>query len=206
MADYLRQHRIAGPDPAEFTRAWRENYYRRVADAPRPLDPRRRVIDEYAAGFTETCVRFGLAEPDDAAAEVVSRSWQRLTPWPDVRAGMGRLQARSITATLSNADTSTVVGVFKEHRIPVDAIFTAEMFGAFKPDPQVYLGALRYLDVRPDEAAMVASHPYDLYAAASLGLGTVFVHRPDEYGDPALSHRMDPENVDQYVESIGEIA
>ena len=128
-----------------------------------------------------------------------------MEPWPDVPAGMARLRTRATTVTLSNADTSTLISLFKNHAIDVDTIFTAEMFGAFKPDPQVYLGALRYLDVRPEEAAMVASHPYDLEAAGALGLGTIFVSRPDEYGDPALAHRIAADSVSQHVDSIGEI-
>ena len=87
----------------------------------------------------------------------------------------------------------------------MDAIFTAELVGSFKPDPAVYQRALRYLGVGPDDAAMVACHPYDLEAADSLGLGTIFVSRPLEYGDPALAHGMAIESVSQYVRSIGEI-
>jgi 2-haloacid dehalogenase len=100
---------------------------------------------------------------------------------------------------------STAIALFKKLGIGTDAIFTAEMCGAFKPDPRVYRRALTYLGVRPDEAAMVASHPYDLEAAGSLGLGTIFVSRPLEYGDPALAHDVAAGTVTQYVHGIGEI-
>jgi 2-haloacid dehalogenase len=36
-------------------------------------------------------------------------------------------------------------------------------------------------------------------------MGTVFLHRPFEYGDPALAHDMPPEQVDQYVRSVADI-
>ena len=101
---------------------------------------------------------------------------------------------------------STAISLFKGHAIDMDAIFTAEIFEAFKPDPSVYRRALRYLGVQPQEAAMVASHPYDLEAAGAVGMGTVFVRRPLEYGDPVLAHEMPADSVGQRVRSIGEIA
>jgi 2-haloacid dehalogenase len=118
---------------------------------------------------------------------------------------MATIREKAMTAALSNTDISTAIALFKRTGIGMDAIFTAELFGAFKPDPRVYLGALDYLGVRPQEAAMVASHPYDLEAADSLGLGTIFVSRPLEYGDPALAHEMAAGSVTQYVRAIGEI-
>lgn len=114
-----------------------------------------------------------------------------------------RKQSHAVGATWNLGQTSG-----PEWHISVrrrSAIFTAEMCGAFKPDPRVYRRALAYLGVRPEEAAMVASHPYDLEAADSLGLGTIFVSRPLEYGDPALAHEMAAERVTQYVRAIGEI-
>jgi 2-haloacid dehalogenase len=100
---------------------------------------------------------------------------------------------------------NTAISLFKDLAIDMDAIFTAEMFGAFKPDPDVYRRALQYLQLRPGEAAMVASHPYDLKAAGSLGLGTIFVNRPLEYGNPALAHEMAVDSVSQHVRAIGDI-
>ena len=205
VGQYLTAHGIEDVDSAEFTRAWRDDYVDRIRRIAPRLKTWRPVQDEYRAGFSDVCERYGLPEPDHASAETVAASWQRLEPWPDVRAGMASLRSGAITATLSNTDMKTAIALFKGLGIGVDAIFTAEMFGAFKPDPRVYQQALKYLGVLPDEAAMVASHPYDLEAAGSLGLGTIFVSRPLEYGDPALAHTMALERVTQHVAAIGEI-
>lgn len=206
VGHYLHAHDITDVDAAEFTRSWRENYFRRVGSIPQSIDTWRSVQAEYQAGFLEVCAHFGLPAPDHAAAEAVADSWRHLEPWPDVRVGMARIREKAITATLSNTDMSTAIALFKGLGIDMDAIFTAEMFGAFKPDPRVYRRALTYLGVRPEEAAMVASHPYDLEAAESQGLGTIFVSRPLEYGDPALAHEIAAGSVTQYVRAIGEIA
>lgn len=201
---YLDDHSVTGVDPSEFTRAWRSDYFQRVTGLTQSVGAWHRVQDEYTAGFRELCRRRGIPEPGSAAAAVAS-AWQRLQPWPDVPDGLARLRATAITATLSNTDMSTMVTMVKDLRIGMDAIFTAELFGAFKPDPVVYRRALQYLGVRPHEAAMVACHPYDLEAAGELGLATVFVRRPHEYGDPALAHDVPPDTVSQYVHAIGEI-
>jgi 2-haloacid dehalogenase len=205
VGDYVTAHEITDVDAAEFTRSWRENYFQRVRSIPQSIDTWRSVQAEYQAGFVDVCVHYGLPAPDHAAAAAIAASWQLLEPWPDVRAGTARIREKAMTAALSNTDMSTAIASFKRTGIGMDAIFTAELFGAFKPDPRVYLGALDYLGVRPQEAAMVASHPYDLEAADSLGLGTIFVSRPLEYGDPALAHEMAAGSVTQYVRAIGEI-
>lgn len=205
VGDYVTAQKITDVDAAEFTRSWRENYFQRVRSIPQSIDTWRSVQAEYQAGFVDVCVHYGLPAPNHAAAAAVAASWQLLEPWPDVRAGMAHIREKAMTAALSNTDMSTAIALFMRTDIGMDAIFTAELFGAFKPDPRVYLGALDYLGVRPQEAAMVASHPYDLEAADSLGLGTIFVSRPLEYGDPALAHEMAAGSVTQYVRAIGEI-
>ncbi|MGV8732977.1 HAD hydrolase-like protein, partial [Pseudomonas aeruginosa] len=58
----------------------------------------------------------------------------------------------------------------------------ADLFGHYKPDPQVYLGACRLLDLPPQEVMLCAAHNYDLKAARALGLKTAFIARPLEYG------------------------
>lgn len=205
VTDYLSARGATDVDAAAFTRAWRDNYFQRVRSIPHSPDGWRRVQDEYEAGFGDVATSYGLPAPEPATARAVARSWTRLQPWPDVPAGLAHVRGQAITATLSNTDMSTAISLFKSLAIEMDAIFTAEIFGAFKPDPQVYLRALQYLGVRPAEAAMVASHPYDLEAAGALGLGTVFVSRPLEYGDPTLAHEMPIGSVTQRVDAIGEI-
>lgn len=59
-------------------------------------------------------------------------------------------------------------------------VFSAEVFGSYKPSPKVYLGAVERLGLRPGDCAMVAAHLDDLKAAKSHGLQTVYVERPGE--------------------------
>jgi len=66
--------------------------------------------------------------------------------------------------------------------IPWDMVFGSEIPRAYKPDPQVYLGACSMLGCQPHEVMMAAAHNYDLSAARALGMRTGFIARPTEYG------------------------
>ena len=96
--------------------------------------------------------------------------------------GLTRLKQRLTIATLSNGNLSLLVAMAKHGGLPWDAVLSAELFGRFKPDPEVYLGAARLLGLAPHQVLMVAAHPFDLVAAQQAGLKTAYIPRPDEYG------------------------
>jgi 2-haloacid dehalogenase len=73
-------------------------------------------------------------------------------------------------------------------RLGADAVFGADVFRHYKPDPETYLGAAALLGCEPSEVMLVASHPSDLAAAAACGLRTCYVSRPLEYG-PDVAER-----------------
>jgi 2-haloacid dehalogenase len=169
--------RHPGVDWSEVVRRWRASYFAGLDAAGwvpvhtvyrRALDT---VLDESGAtGFS------------DAERDELTLAWQRLRPWPDVVAGLLRLKTAYTLATLSNADVSAVINISKRAGLPWDAIFAADMAGVFKPDPTIYRMAATYLGLDPAEIMMVASHKYDIRAAAHLGFATAFVARPLEFG------------------------
>ena len=73
---------------------------------------------------------------------------------------------------------------------------------------KVYLGALHHLSVPPEKCAMVAAHIYDLRAAASHGMKTVYVRRPTEDTDvrDEVKSKQDGGEVDVVVDSLEELA
>ena len=137
----------------------------------------------HAASFDELARRYGIAErlrPDDRAW-CVDR-WHRLRPWPDTIAGLARLRERYITGSLSNGNVRLLVDLSREAQLGFDVIFSAETFRHYKPDPEVYRGAVEMLGVPPERVMLVAAHNADLLAAAAQGMRTAFVARPTEYG------------------------
>ncbi len=169
--------------------AWRKGYFATMAQVAKgelPWDTidalHRRVLDHLLP-------RFDLQALDGATRADFNRAWHRLAPWPDTVAGLARLKQGFTISTLSNGNLSLLVAMAKHAGLPWDAVLTAELFGRFKPDPAVYLGAARLLGLEPGQVLMVAAHPFDLVAAQHAGLKTAYIPRPDEYGPGG---RMEP--------------
>jgi 2-haloacid dehalogenase len=140
------------------------------------------------------------------ARETLVRGWRQLRPWPDSREGLDRLRRRHVTATLSNGHLALLADLVKFAGLHVDVLLSAQLAGSYKPDPEVYLTALRLLDCPPAEAGMVAAHPSDLRAAAAVGLRPIFVRRPVEWGPGG--HPADPPALDGLIdaEGLGQLA
>ncbi len=117
-----------------------------------------------------------------ADREALVRAWRRLVPWPDTRPGLERLRSRFRTATLSNGHVALLVDLFRFADLRVDAVLSAQLAASYKPDPRAYLRAVELLGCEPAQVAMVAAHGGDLVAAAEVGLRTIFVRRPEEWG------------------------
>ncbi|RYP14683.1 hypothetical protein DL765_006210 [Monosporascus sp. GIB2] len=59
-------------------------------------------------------------------------------------------------------------------------VISSPNFGAYKPNPQTYLGAVCALGFGPHKAAMVAAHLYDPGGARANGLRIIYVERARE--------------------------
>ena len=75
-------------------------------------------------------------------------------------------------------------------------------------NPQVYLGAAHHLSLPPERCAMVATHLWDLRAAAGVGMRTIYVPRPGEDKDVAdkVKSKDQGGEVDMVVSSFVELA
>ena len=180
IADEVRGRGLA-VDGGAFALAWRAGYAPAMQDVREGRLPwtsidglHRRILDRLLAER-----RIALPEAEVAA---LNRVWHRLDPWPDAVAGLHRLKARLPIATLSNGNVSLLLAMARHAGLPWDTIFSAELFGHYKPDPQCYLGACRLLDLPPAEVMLVAAHPSDLRSAQAAGLATAYVPRPAEKG------------------------
>ena len=181
-AQRIAANRFPDVDWDEFVGAWRAGYtaaLQAAARGPTGWVSVRAVYRDVLDGIVE---QYGLGSLTDADRDELALAWEKLQAWPDVPPGLTRLRRRFTLATLSNADVAAVVNLSKHAGLQWDAVFTAEMARAFKPDPAVYRLAATYLGVPVVETMMVASHKYDLRAAARLGCQSAFVARPLELG------------------------
>jgi 2-haloacid dehalogenase len=166
-----------------FADAWRAGYQPAMQRVRSGEIPPATVDRLHRAILDDLLPRFGLAMLDENERDALNRVWHRLDPWPDAVAALARLKRRFPIATLSNGNVSLLVDMARRAHLPWDCVLSSEMFpGRFTPDPEVYLGAARLLDVAPAELLIVAAHPSDLAGAANAGLATAYVPRPLEYG------------------------
>ena len=100
----------------------------------------------------------------------------------DSVAGLARLKTRFTITTLSNGNLGLLTNMAKRAALPWDCVLSAEVFRAYKPSPDTYLGVARVFDLEPAQVALVAAHHDDLQAARRCGLRTAYIERPLEFG------------------------
>ncbi|TDD72465.1 haloacid dehalogenase type II [Actinomadura darangshiensis] len=172
-------------DWAAVTDAWRRRYrptLGRVVAGELPWQP---LDDLHRLMLDEALTERGLDALTEADRDHLVRAWHRLRPWPDAPEGLERLhRSPVVTATLSNGGVGLLTRLAKRAGLRFDCILSAELARSYKPDQRVYRMAAELLDVEPHRLLMVACHPDDLEAAATAGLRTAYVPRP-EWGPDA---------------------
>jgi 2-haloacid dehalogenase len=193
LADLQRRKGLSF-DAVAFAEEWRREGYSaaiaRIRDQGETwadVDTlHRRKLDDLVVKHRVT----GLTEEE---TDHLNRVWHRLRPWPDAVDGLTRLKRRFVVSPLSNGNFALLTNMAKAGGLPWDCIMSAELFGAYKPDPRTYHGAARLLGLELREVMMVAAHGADLKAARAEGLATAFVSRPLEWGpDRAPEPPPDP--------------
>jgi 2-haloacid dehalogenase len=169
-------------DWVAFADAWRGGYQpamQRVRSGQIPwmnIDGLNRLI------LNDLLLQFNINGLSEEEIDHFNRAWHRLWPWPDSVGGLHRLSSGYIVSTLSNGNVSLLTNMAKYAGLPWNCILSAELFGHYKPDPEVYLGAAKLLGPAPAQVMMVAAHVDDLKAAKKVGLKTALVTRPLEFG------------------------
>ena len=185
----------ADVDPHGFADAWRARYQPSmevVRSGRRPFT-RLSILNRESL---ETVLRGYGIDPKAAAPgelDMLTASWERLDPWPDVVAGLTRLRTSYIIVPLSNADFAMSLRLAKRAGLPWDAIMGAELTQSYKRASRAYLGTAEMLGLPASRLALVAAHNDDLASARAVGLATAFVPRPTERG-PGQQQDLAPED------------
>lgn len=165
-----------------FADAWRGEYQTAMEPVRSGKSPFIRLDVIHRQNLDRILPRFGLDTLDEDTRDALNRAWHKLDAWPDVPEALARLRAQFLLAPVSNGDIALMVDLARRNGFIWDAILGAAIAKDYKPKPQVYLASAEAFDLKPEACMMVAAHSYDLKAAASLGLRTAHIARPDEYG------------------------
>ncbi|KAJ8112619.1 hypothetical protein OPT61_g5052 [Boeremia exigua] len=165
-----------------FAQQWRDSYKKFTRElAADPAVPWRSVDEHHLESLKELVIQWQINGLwDDEQLRAISLIWHRLQPWADAAMGVSMLNRLFHTCTLSNGNLSLLGDLRTHSAIPFTHLFSAELFGTYKPSPRVYLGAAEKLQLPPHHCVMVAAHLNDLRAAKDNGLKTVYVERPGE--------------------------
>jgi 2-haloacid dehalogenase len=197
-------------DAAVFADAWRADYHPAMDLVRRGELPWAKLDTLHRRTLDRLLVDFGLTGLDESEKRWLNTCWHRLDPWPDAIDGLGRLKQRFVVAAFSNGNVSLLVNMAKRAGIPWDCVFSAELFRHYKPDPEIYQGAVELLSLTPPEVMLVAAHNDDLCAAADRGLATGFVLRAGEMGPyrhdnlkPARDYTLVPADFTELAAMLG---
>jgi len=190
-------------DAAELADDWRGRYVPILLEVNAGKRPWADLDELHRATLHALLAERGIDLPAGERSRLVE-AWHRLDAWPDVPGGLAHLRRQRVTGALSNGHMSLLVDLARHAGLRFDCLLPAELAGAYKPAPAVYLMGARLLRLQPAEVMLVAAHPADLAAARAAGLRTAFVDRPLEYG-PGSPPREDPD-ADLSVESLDELA
>lgn len=84
---------------------------------------------------------------------------------------------RLVVASSTNVETIEAVLNAKEIREFFDAVVGSDLVSRGKPDPEIFLTALKKIDVNPKEAMIVGDTEYDVIPANALGAVSILVCR-----------------------------
>jgi 2-haloacid dehalogenase len=191
-------------DWTAFADAWRDRYQPAMEEVRSGRIPYTKLDILHRRTLGQIVSRFGLEQLDDTLLDRLTLAWHRLDAWKDVAAGLARLRERYLVAPVSNGNTLLMSDLARRNAFHWDAILGADVAKDFKPKPVVYLAAADAFDLSPTQCMMCAAHSGDLKAAASFGLRTAFIARPQE--QPGTSETAPGVPVDVVAHSIEDLA
>lgn len=191
-----------------FAEEWRRvGYHEQIAKIRAGTAPYQTTDAFMLDKLHEMLPKYGLTGLSEQQVGWLHKAWHRLDPWPDSVEGLTRLKKKFIIATLSNGNVALLTDMAKYGGLPWDAILSAELVQKFKPEPEMYQSAGRFLGLPMDQVMMTAAHLRDLYSSRQYGMKTGFVRRDSEWGPNGQREgEPDREKIDVVATSFVDLA
>lgn len=200
------QARYPGVDGDAFARAWRAGYKPAMARVMSGELGWTLIDDLHRMILDQILPDFDMGHLGEDERRDLNRVWHRLDAWPDSVEGLTRLKRKYTICTLSNGNIGLLTNMAKRAGLPWDCVLSAEVFRAYKPAPETYLGVARVFDLAPAQVMLVAAHHDDLAGARACGLRTAYIERPMELGAGHIKDVAPRQGNDLHCASISQLA
>ena len=185
FAEAGRRHGV-DRDWASLANELRRKTLAAVLDQGRDAPPSHNIDDAH-----RSCLDALIADQNLDAFDLADRqsiAWEAphsFAAWPDVRDGLRALRETLIVVSFTILSYRLIIDTARRNGLTWDVVLSCEGLGIYKLLPEAYRRAAARLQLPPEQCLMVASHPYDLDAARSVGFKTALIRRPDEWGPEA---------------------
>jgi 2-haloalkanoic acid dehalogenase type II len=142
----------------------------------------------YETLLAEAARSTGLPE---TVAGALEREWERIAPWEEAPAILGRLAKTHRLGIVTNCSERLGRAAAAKLGVDFDVLVTSERAGFYKPHPGPYRLALSELGLDAKEVLFVAGSGFDLIGTAGVGLDTYWHNRvglKPPPGAPAALH------------------
>jgi 2-haloacid dehalogenase len=174
-APFLRKKGWLG-DPNSFVTWWRRTHFENsMIDAllHKEHTPYRDIGHRSLAFVLDRAgIEYTMEEVHHLVAQI-----EKLRPFPEVPAALGRLRACYRLVVLSNGDPDMLEAAQLHHRLAFDRVISVAEAKSFKPHVATYTKAAQLLDIHLDQVLFVANHAFDCIGAKSAGMRTAFIDR-----------------------------
>ena len=161
----------------------------------------------HRAALDEVLAAHDFPQPDEAERQNLAYDVpHNFTCWDDFPAVLSRLRAKMICASFTILSFRIIIDTARVNGLSWDAVISCEGIGKYKPLPEAYETAARFLQLKPEQVCMVACHNFDLDAAKRVGFKTAFVRRPAEWGPAGPPDPTPNPDHDLVVDDISQLA
>ena len=193
-------------DWSKLTNELRRNSLKKVINLGEESTPNYNFDDAHRMALKEIIMEYDLKKFNEKDIEYISYSApHNFKAWPDFPSVLPELRQIFLCVSFTLLSFRLIIDTSKKNNLTWDAVMSCEGIGKYKLLPEAYTTVAKWLRLEPGQCAMVACHNFDLDAAKKVGYKTIFVKRPDEWGDEGPPDPVPNPHHDLIVDNFSQI-